>query len=227
MIVDHSIERIALQSGPNGSKGPLEFVPASVNVFLGPNHSGKSLLLRELQAAIQNPDLAPYRKVLKEISFTPWSTDQKSRVLKGLSQMQAAAKPSLNIPGNIRFSDEHGGAEIHGVSLEMFLRDLQDLCDIGQANSEIRKLFLRGFFLMLGGAERLAVLNPTRRESPQGRYVFLLSMLFYSDVKRKVVQEIVHDAFKCHFVIDPLGENFEAKISKTALPACAERSLTD
>ncbi|MBI3418050.1 MAG: AAA family ATPase [Verrucomicrobia bacterium] len=225
---EHSIERVVLRAGSKGLQAPLEFAPASVNVFVGPNHSGKSLLLRELQAAIQHPQQAPHRKVLQDLIFTPWSEQQKVSILAELQGAQAAARPSLNNPSSaIQFDSGGKSYEIHKSSWEIFLREFSTLHDIGQINEEVRQHFLRGFFLMLGGKERLDVLNPTKRESPLGRYVHVLSRLFYSDTKRKLTQEIIHDAFKCHFVIDPFGENFEAKISKVAPPPGYERSLAD
>jgi predicted ATPase len=225
---EHLIERVILRSGPKGLAGPLEFAPASVNVFVGPNHSGKSLLLRELQAAIQHPKQAPHRKVLHDLTFTPWNENQKSAIAAELQMMQAAAKPSLNHPSShIQVSNENESYEITKVWLEAFLNQLPTLRDIGQANEEMRQHFLRGFFLMLGGAERLATLAPNKRESPLGKYVHILSRLFYSDAKRKRTQDIIHDAFKCYFVIDPFGENFEGKVSENAPPLGSERSLAD
>ena len=217
-----------LRSGPKGSQAPLEFAPASVNVFVGPNHSGKSLLLRELQAAIQHPQQAPHRKVLQDLTFTAWSEKQKATIAAELQTMQAGAKPSFGNPSShILLSNDGGNYDVHKVSFEIFLKQFPTLRDIGQVSEEIRQHFLRGFFLMLGGVERLAMIAPNKREPPLGRYAHLLSRLFYSNAKRKTTQDIIHDAFKCHFVIDPFGENFEAKISKIAPPSGSERSLAD
>lgn len=225
MNTEHLIESLSLRSGTKGLNAPLGFSPASVNVFVGPNHSGKSLLLRELQAAIQHPEQAPHRKVLRELVFTPWDSDRKAGLVE---ELRMAAKMSATNPkGNVQLSRAHWRQEFGKEHFEQLLKEVPRLRDVGE-HEQFRQYFLAGSFLMLGGAERLNMLAPTKREGPKGEYyVHLLSRLFYSDVKRKAVQDIVRDAFQAHFVIDPLGENFEAKISAKAPPFGMERSLAD
>jgi AAA15 family ATPase/GTPase len=44
------IEELTLKFGSSPSEPPLQFSPGPVTVFVGPNNSGKSLLLREVEA---------------------------------------------------------------------------------------------------------------------------------------------------------------------------------
>jgi len=224
----HSIGKIKLRSGSQKSASTLEFSPACVNIFVGPNHSGKSLLLRELQSAIQNPKDVPFRKILDNFTFKAWSQDQKTSLLNELATLQQSVKPSRNNPHNhIQLDGEYGETEIFKPYWEKFTKNFPEFQSIGDAQEEVISTFLKGFFLMLGGRERLDMLKPTKRESPIKQYVHLLSKLFYSDKKRKIVQGIVYDAFRCHLAINPFGDNFEAVISKTAPSQQSERSLDD
>lgn len=224
MDTKHLIEKISLKSGPKGSSQPLEFVPASVNVFVGPNHSGKSLLLRELQAAIQHPQQAPLRKVLKDLSFTPW-TDEEKKIIA--DELKASAKPAPEDATNmVRLENKHYFRNVNKVWFETFLEQLPHIRDLS-TNEAMREYFLHRIFLMLGGGERLSLLQPTERESPLGKYGLILSRLVFSDDKRKKAQSIIYDAFKCHFVISTVGKNFEPMISIQEPPAGVERSLED
>jgi hypothetical protein len=88
---EHLLESVTLKSGPKGIANQLRFAPASVNLFVGPNHSGKSLLLREIGLAFQRPELAPHRKVLAEIAFTLTKRTARTRSTLGL---ETIADPS-------------------------------------------------------------------------------------------------------------------------------------
>jgi len=231
MANERLLETVSLRSGPKGNAGPLIFPPASVNVFVGPNHSGKSLLLREIQNAIQNPEQAHLRKVLKEITFHPLENAKKAALV---DELRGVVRPSPTNPASyIVLRRAHWSQELSSSHFEQILKDeIPNLRDVGQ-NGSLRNYFLSGSFLMLGGAERLGILAPTTRESPHGKprseayYNQLLSRLFFLDEKRKTAQAIINDAFHFHFVINPLGSNFEARISPVALPPGIERSLCD
>jgi len=43
------IKRLFFKFGPFGTQDPLVLEPSAMTVFVGPNNSGKSLILRELQ----------------------------------------------------------------------------------------------------------------------------------------------------------------------------------
>ena len=43
------IGEIKLKFGSKGTANPLNFVPGAVTIFVGPNNSGKSLLLQEIE----------------------------------------------------------------------------------------------------------------------------------------------------------------------------------
>lgn len=231
MNPERLLETISLQSGPSGRVAPLSFSAASVNLFVGPNHSGKSLLLQELRNALQHPEQAPHRKVLKEIVFVPFSAARKATLVE---ELRAATQTSVDQPASqVTLHRGHWKGEFRKEHYERLLKDVvPNLRDVGQ-DLNFREYFLAGSYLMLGGAERLGMLAPSKREAPRGKsrreanYIHVLSRLFFSDEKRAAVQGLIHDAFQFHFVIDPLGENFEAKISPTRPAPGIERSLGD
>jgi hypothetical protein len=197
-----------------------------VNLFVDPNHAGKSLLLREIQIAFQDPDQAAHRKVLQEITFFPF--DEKRRSILA-DEIRAASKQSRSRPdANVVLSKAHWSEEYGRPHFEELLRDVSKMRDVGD-HANFRRFFLSGSFLILGGAERLSMLQPSKREPPNERqyYMEVLSRLFYSDEKRNAVQDIIKAAFGYYLVIDPLGESFEAKISAEPPSGSVERSLGD
>jgi len=218
------LETVTLKTGPQGPASSLTFAPASVNLFVGPNHSGKSLFLREVRTAFQNPEQAVHRKVLQDIAFVPFPEKRRSALADEISQ---AIRLSPNRPdANVVLVKDHWSQEFGRDHFEQLLSGASMMHDVGD-HEYFRKFFLAGSFLTLGGAERLNMLQPTKRESPHpSHYVNLLSRLFYSDEKRQIVQKIIKEAFGYYLVIDPLGENFEAKISTAAPSGSIERSLT-
>jgi ABC-type phosphate/phosphonate transport system ATPase subunit len=47
------LQYLQLKYGPAQGRTPLNFIPGSMTVFVGPNNSGKSLILREIDEYIQ------------------------------------------------------------------------------------------------------------------------------------------------------------------------------
>src|SRR3977135_338599 len=123
------LETVGLKSGPKGPSDPLIFSPASVNLFVGPNHSGKSLLLREIQTALQDPDQAAHRKVLQEITFSPF--DEKRRSILA-DEIRAASKQSQNRPdANVVLFKAHWSEEYGKPHFEEMLRGVTTMRDVG------------------------------------------------------------------------------------------------
>jgi len=199
------------------------FKPASVNVFIGPNHSGKSLLLSELYDGIRQ-DVKSRWKVLDSVSFVAIEDAERERLME---ELRGLVQPSIQHPGTVEVHRGLWTGNFGKAAFESHLSKLQTCRSIGE--NELARLFiLAGNVLKLDGGERLGMLRACGREGPRiGRYGQLLSRLFYQDRQRKITQDIIHDAFGCYLVIDPLDQNFEAKISTTAPLLASERSLSE
>ena len=63
------INKIQLQFGPKGRTEKFEIDPGSVTIFVGPNNSGKSMVLREIEAYCQNGAKGNL-KILDDVQFT-------------------------------------------------------------------------------------------------------------------------------------------------------------
>jgi energy-coupling factor transporter ATP-binding protein EcfA2 len=218
------LENITLKSGPSPTSPPLVFAVGTVNVFVGPNHSGKSALLQELQSLAQQTSPSKGWKLLGDATFTPWTVEERTAVIEELTR---SAKESQQ-PGPPTFTLSKGEQSWSVVKseFERALMQLSKARDIA-AETLFRNGMLHGWFNRVGGAARLSILAPSKRDAPAKRHSHLLSRLFYSDEHRATVQAIVHDAFALWLVVDPFGENFEVKFSDVAPTTGTERSLSE
>jgi len=69
--VNQLLKTIVFKAGAQGPSAPLEIQPGHVTLFVGPNHSGKSLLLREIHGEIPRTEPIAGNKVLARLSFYP------------------------------------------------------------------------------------------------------------------------------------------------------------
>ena len=218
------IEALRLKSGAQGSSTPLEFQAATVNVFVGPNHSGKSLLLREMQTAIQHPDRAPSWKVLDKFEFGILDPSAKNGLARRLRE---DAKPDPSNPNHVQMSRGGKGWTIPVHLFEAAALDLPEFRDL-PADEWLRDYLMSDIFLMLGGMERLSILQAAARGNLLVPSLHVLGKLFQNDMKRSVVQKIVRNAFGSTLVIDAFGESsLEVKLSESQPASGIERSLSE
>jgi hypothetical protein len=217
------IESISLVSGPQGSTTPLEFKVATANVLVGPNHSGKSLLLGEIKPRIDWPyDLKP-TKVLKSVQFAAWDEAAKQKLV---DELRARAR-RREVAGQQEIAISLGGRGVSARSEENFEQMMQSILQ----RRDMTGVFWLGdaircrMCLALGGEERLAILKRTSRSAALHSSSDLISNLSQNDRKRRQVQQIVRDAFGCTFVIDLINQPVTAKFSEIEPPAGAEKSL--
>ncbi|MCD9461393.1 ABC transporter ATP-binding protein [Marinibactrum halimedae] len=78
------IESITLFFGNKPDSENLHLKPAPINIFVGPNNSGKSLLLKEIEQLCNNPE--PNRKIIDRFETKQFSKEEISELLKGTSK---------------------------------------------------------------------------------------------------------------------------------------------
>lgn len=224
--MSYLLRSLTLNSGPSGQLGGVTLQPGAVTVFVGPNHSGKSLLLREIKEDM--PRSGPYlgKKVLKELSFNSLERTLqdalRDELMSGASEYSVGDQRMflLRMQGGERQIPKHEFDRIigHLNSVENLRRELQPW-----GHNQVNRLSL-----LLGGTERLTLLNETGRGNLRDMPMSVHGVLFQDDTKRSEFQRITKDAFGWHFAIDPTGDsNFRVAISDTAVPQPLERSLSN
>lgn len=224
------ITRLKLAFGSNLKAQPLTFSPGPVTVFVGPNNAGKSLILREIYSALfDQPQSSVYfgdvpgriaperRSIVRELhaSQPSWaeirpSFEQKDRmgtVFMGnlLEQQQSEGHifPSFVISG----IEQQNNAE---------------------SLNHARMLVRRKQVALLGGRERLSLVDSkpagNMKQAPSNH----LEALFHDNIKRRRLSQMTHEAFGFHFVIDPTNTSNLSVAFSRDLPANPddERSLS-
>lgn len=171
---------------------PVKLSP--ITVLIGPNNSGKSLALREIEKFIANGKSETHL-IIDDVLSKDF-TDEELR--STIENNKVPLNPEQHIPtGHIKF----GKFNISKGNIERVL-DPNDL--IRNKNTQyILGQFINYFTLRLGGQERLALVSNQSLSDLKNKPSSALMALFQNNSFRKKVRNIVFEAFKKFFVIDP------------------------
>lgn len=213
------LNSISFKFGSNPDQSPLAFeTPPSVTIFVGPNNSGKSRALNEIEQIFRRGENNG-GVVIRDIEFKIISREE-------------AQKEIISIQSPLRNEDRIGENQIiveRGV--DRFIVNQGQLYD---ALTEPNALHFRDYFarcfaslklLSLGGAARLGMLEPQER----GDLKYPLrpfAKLLMDNPRREALRDLVYDATGFYFVLDAFeGGHICARFSLTEPPN--ERSLED
>ena len=187
------IKKIKIKFGSSQTKPPLETDITPITVFVGPNNSGKSKILLEIQNFCNNGSLSATDVILKELDFAPIA-DPESEINKfTLTPNQG----EFIQPQNVLFGKGNWRNQLDKNSLKSFLSD----------NTAHKQQFCQYFVtfntIRIDGGSRINLVNDQAGGDLQGNPQNSFSVLFKDNAKRKEVRRIIFDAFKKHFVIDP------------------------
>lgn len=199
------INSIRFAFGRRASADPLSFDPRPITVFVGPNNSGKSLTLREIETwckvGPRHPGGQQPRKVIDQIDVELPDADQ---ALSELEPFQHRPTTGHAMPGEyitVRRPDPHQeGMPDQQLHVQSF-RSQWNVRDW----TYVSQYYLAFFSLRLDGRTRFSLAQPRSSGDLQGLPQNHLVALFKDDEARRKIREIVADAFGLYFVIDPTG----------------------
>lgn len=171
----------------------IEAMP--ITVFVGPNNSGKSKILSEIQQFCANGTRNANNLIIDSIDLSPISTTE---IQSKISDVELEPNPGdvLN-PGHI-FVGKKGHR--HQVNLESFK---QTLANPNAQPANTCQWYLSYNTLSLNGSNRINLISQQGGGNLQQPAHTSFQVLFRDDEKRKEVRRIVHDAFGQYLVIDP------------------------
>ncbi|WP_373818246.1 ATP-dependent endonuclease [Glaesserella sp.] len=218
------LKKIKFKSGTYpSSEDNLEIELSPVTVFIGPNNSGKSQTLIEIQKYISSGDKS-FSKLLDNIELFEYSFDEFSE--KFLN--------NLKLPESIDYRPYDKNHEYIGkydknkqIYLPSLRHDLSYINNIENSNSSSLFEVFSYYVLKLDGYNRLSLIQdkPTGdlQRPPQNSF----SKLFVDDALMEKVRNIVFDAFKRYLVIDPTNPgSFRLRLSDEKPASLIEKSLT-
>lgn len=175
---------------------------AGITVFVGPNNSGKSLVLKEIEQAVTVNPFPGGLRILKDYEVTWPSLDEVKASLNKFAPFQEVNLPEGHvIVGRI---DPTDGLQTVTLTEESLL---------AQAETKLNKHwwathFLRWGVMRLDGRSRFNLTNDQRAGDMLTAPQNVLAHLFQDDAARKKAHALIFDAFGLNFVLDPtnLGE---------------------
>ena len=195
---------ITLQFSENDD---LTLPTQGITVFVGPNNAGKSLVLKELEQAFLIHPFPAGLKILKDYDlFWPDEEIIDTELAKYKSFQRKGGPLGEVVLGRI---SPNGGLESSHIQRDVIFNQLKARDKRWWATQ-----YLRWGAIRLDGRSRFDLTN----DKPAGDILEppnnILAQLFQDDPSRTKVRDLVKDAFKLYFVIDPtkLGQ-FRIRLS--------------
>jgi len=207
-----NLESITFKAGssPN-NQSPLKINVGSVLILVGPNNSGKSLALREIENKSSGQN--PITKVISDVSF---QIPNDPNVALDLLRRYKIDPPE----GNIETEDQFFIGLHTFRPKEPVVKRAVSIKSIKNAitNSDMQYLLpnlIGHYTVRLDGRTRFALASDHTtgdiKKSPENH----LWALFQNDEARKKVRKLTKDAFGLYFVVDPTAmKNFSIRMSE-------------
>lgn len=166
-----------------------------ITVFVGPNNSGKSRFLQEIDHFCRNGVLRADAVIVDSISVKGFENEDE--VDQAISRVRV--KPNVNetIYQDHILIGPSNRVQIQSQSLKNILSNPEsDIQSFG-------RIYLSNSTLTLNGSTRIGLLNDQPAGDLQNSPFGSLQNLFRDDSKRHEVRRIVYEAFGAYFVVDP------------------------
>lgn len=187
------LKEFTLKSGPTpGEK--LSFEPGGVTIFVGPNNSGKSLLLREIESYCQGQETTH----MKILGSAVLDIDDKT-VEQTINSLVTKTSQPADLPqGVVKYEKvSSSGGRL------AFQQSIENLLNWKKSNStNFRSHYVRLFTSRFGGKERFDLVQDCKSGDLKLPPDTLLKSIFQDDAKRSEIREDLFKAFGRYFVVD-------------------------
>ena len=173
-----------------------EDIPATpVTVFVGPNNSGKSRVLREIESYCRSGQKDANSQIVDDLKFRGLRAERIAESIERIRQ-PANANEALHV-NHVILGSRHGRRHVSRPELESY---------VGEPSQNVPAFcqwYLTHLTLLLDGSSRIGLVGPQAAGDLQRPAESSFQVLFRDDAKRHEVRRIVLDAFGRHFVLDP------------------------
>lgn len=189
------IKNIKLKFGrvPNSGQMTVDALP--ITVFVGPNNSGKSQILREIHQFCVNGTQNANNKIIDNIELIGITEDKIEDAINKIKH-EPQFSEVVNVD-HILVGRNGERVQVHLPSYKMSLANPYN--HIYQFCSQ----FLRFNTLILNGNNRINLINIQSAGNLQDPPHTSFQMLFRNNEKRNEVRRIIYEAFGKYLVIDP------------------------
>jgi ABC-type cobalamin/Fe3+-siderophores transport system ATPase subunit len=189
------INNYQLKFGRQLGQQPETIVTTPITVFVGPNNSGKSKVLREIEKYCREGRRDAQTVILQNISFKGLSPQDALKAFAPLVQMP---RPNEGLSeGSVIVGARGQRHNVPRVELLNFMENphinVNAFCS----------WFLSFSTLMLDGTSRIGHVAAQAAGDLQSPPENSLQVLFRDDARRHEMRRIIYDAFEAYFVVDP------------------------
>lgn len=196
------IERVVLKAGPTPGVAGLGVQALPVTVFVGPNNSGKSKVLEEIEQycrRLPGPQDGT-RVVLSKLSIPPLP---RERLEADIARIEQTPRHGEVINAGHVLVGKVNPQNNSEVRTQIDRQRLFNEAGNPNGNAPILGQFLSMFTLRLDGRSRLNLVGEQNAGDLQTASTNHLTHLFVNDALREEVRRIVYEAFGKYLVIDP------------------------
>lgn len=189
------IKDIKLKFGRAESVEAVTIDAMPITVFVGPNNSGKSVILNEIQQFCGNGNRNTNNLIIDSIELAPISDNL---VQEKINNVLLKPNPGEAVQPEHIFVGKRGAR--HQVPAEQFK---QALLNPNAQPTHTCQWYLSYNTLILNGSNRINLINQQAAGNLQQPAHTSFQLLFRDDVKRKEARRIIYEAFGQYLVIDP------------------------
>ena len=205
------LSKIKFHAGPHQESSPLEIDVPTVTILVGPNNSGKSLALREIENWCCN--INEDKKVISDVEVPFPSSENDAidlisahKTIPPENQTQAPDHIWIGLP------TFRGRQPVLHEQLSLtHIRNIVSNKDLTWLKHGLTRLYT----IRLDGRTRFSLSDPKPTGDLQAHPQNHLWALFKNDSGRERVRNFTEEAFNLHFVIDPTAmTQFRVRMSK-------------
>lgn len=194
------IRKINFKFGANEDQQPLSIDVTPITVFVGPNNSGKSRVLIEIENYCRRTMGQPNDLILSQLEFAPYTKEEIEQEITKIEQTPKLGE-AIN-PGHVLLG------KLDPQNNQVFRVQVNKDGLINEAQNPNQRqghysTFLNIYTVRLDGTNRLNLLNEQDGGDLQTTPANHLAHLFINNELRAKVRRIIYDAFSKYFVIDP------------------------
>lgn len=194
------LSRLLFKAGSSPTQPPLDLQLSPVTIFVGPNNSGKSRALVEIEQWVTRA-LSNSGQIVERVEFEPWTSAALEKEIAKIEVEPAQSEivnPDHVLVSKLRSQDNTAArVQIHRQGL------LNDAQNPNGPHRHQYSSFLGLFTLRLDGKSRLGLTDQQAAGDLLKTAPNHLAHLFTDNLARAEVRRIVFEAFGKHLVIDP------------------------
>lgn len=215
------IQRIKLKFGSGEGQSSLEYRPGPVTIFVGPNNSGKSLILKELMHFYDID--SSHNAIVSTLKLRPFVRAELKELLMSLRRANDSENSDY-IYAPISGSNFRAGVDSTFLNIEKYISSIDAK---GNLTNEAGLYAL--LKLQLDGQTRLHLATEQALGNLSSRPNNLLSALFTDDTARSRLRELLYEAFGLYLTLHPTNfPNLQIRYQSKPIPDdIKERSLDD